>query len=355
MRTFPSFLALTLLVSACTAREVLDLGGNSNRDESFPDGGVGAAGPDGSYPPDVSVPYSPPDTGTPLQVPPNNGSSGPTGVIAPSCDAGTCELVAHEWAPRNLVIDGPYLYWLNQESGTSPVSLMRVLTAGGPVEQYAAVQAADLNAYGMTLTAYGDALYWLPSFVPSAVVQKTALDGTNRTALPMAASTAQGSGFSTNGNLLAWVTQYDPVASIVTMPIAGGTPTTILSNVGGPEALAIDGTNAYWVLVSGDAGAVRGDLMKTPLDGGPTSVLVPGIGNVSGSVATDGVNVYWLSPPGFAATDAGVNSVMKVPVNGGAPAAVASVSSFASEVVVDDTSLYVVSPPDGTISKITPK
>ena len=344
MRSSACFLVFALISTGCSSREVLDLGGDQAPTENTPAGAVMDAGAALDAVSDAS-------TGSLAPVIPFEAGFAPTGATAPSCDSGTCAFVTGQWILRNLAIDGPYLYWLNTDGWPETTAVMRVPLAGGPIEKSPLNNKIDNTQF----TANGDSLYWLwqVSTPIANLITKTALDGTNGTVLPMAQSTGEGLGFANNGTDLFWITAYGP-ASIMKMPLAGGTPTPIVSNVAEPFGVAADGANAYWLLNSGDGGAIQGNLFKTPLDGSGSTLLATGLGNVDSTVATDGANVYWVSPV-LPADDAGPNSVMKVPVGGGTPVAIASLSPWVTEVVVDDTSAYVLSPPGHSITKIAPK
>jgi hypothetical protein len=84
----------------------------------------------------------------------------------------------------------------------------------------------------------------------------------------------------------------DAVAGLVRVPVSGGTPVVLSSNVGAVgsvAALAVDSTNVYWSANGGNETV----LLSQPLAGGANNTLSDSGQNVL-AVAADGQNVYWL-------------------------------------------------------------
>jgi hypothetical protein len=103
------------------------------------------------------------------------------------------------------------------------------------------------------------------------------------------------------------------------MPVHGGSPTTLASGqAGGPDAIATDGVNVYWVNNTGSGGATS-SVRKVPVVGGPTVTLATGLVTPN-SIAVDARNVYWgegSGAPTPTAGDAGAPCVKSLPVQGG--------------------------------------
>src|SRR5260221_1484344 len=134
--------------------------------------------------------------------------------------------------------------------------------------------------------------------------------------------------------------------SIVRVPLSGGTPVTLKAGLLQPASIVIDAASIYWG--SSGPGASSSAISKMPIGGG----TVPTLASVqsyfsNGGIASDGVSVYW-------ATFSAVGSVMKVPVNGGAPETIASGLPSPVSVAVTGNSVFFTSY-GGTIGKITPK
>jgi hypothetical protein len=138
-----------------------------------------------------------------------------------------------------------------------------------------------------------------------------------------------------------------PPGALMKMPLGGGTPEVLATPTGnqasfsgkyGPN-LALDATNVYWAwgLVGGTPGAtgsawVLGSVMKVPLGGGTPVALATGQDALT-AIAVGGSHVYWTT----------ASSLMSVPIDGGTSVEVASWKAGAvagDGMVVDGTSVY---------------
>jgi hypothetical protein len=142
-------------------------------------------------------------------------------------------------------------------------------------------------------------------------------------------------------NLFGWIgepggTPESPIASLVVVPVTGGTPQVLASAISLPrlgwDEIAVDGANVYWIsgeeVPSADGGRAEDwQVNQVSLDGGVPKTLASGRSSSEfgavGEIATDGQNVFWLLDD----PDEGgpqVGNVMSVPVQGGAAVALAS-------------------------------
>jgi len=104
-----------------------------------------------------------------------------------------------------------------------------------------------------------------------------------------------------------------------------------------PTSMALDANNAYLTFGNGVP------VMEVSLEDGGVTALAASP-NAHG-IAVDDAHVYW--------TDLDAGAVMRVEVDGGATAVVASGLSFPTEIVVDQTSVYVQDL--AGVRKVTPK
>jgi hypothetical protein len=122
------------------------------------------------------------------------------------------------------------------------------------------------------------------------------------------------------------------------VPASGGAPAVFATTEGPAYLLAIDAQNVYW------AGSNQGDasIVKAPIDGGAPTTLVTG--QVANALAVDDKYVYWTNNGNYAgdALDSGSisGSVMRVPIDGGPPEPLASGLHDALGIAVNGSEAY---------------
>lgn len=135
---------------------------------------------------------------------------------------------------------------------------------------------------------------------------------------------------------------YMPPGDVMKVPIGGGTPVTLATSMNGtPHQMTIDANNVYWT----DGGAV----WQVPKSGGTPVMLAQG--SLTSGVAVDSTSVYWTDEIG--GVDAGptnTGSVMKMPIGGGAIVTIATGQNIPLDVKVDGTSIYWVNQGDVTMA-----
>ena len=135
--------------------------------------------------------------------------------------------------------------------------------------------------------------------------------------------------------------------AIMTAPLAGGTPTTLVSNVSA-SAIALDSENIYWTGLTGAAVMAAGsgsgpggasspgsaELWSVPLRGGSAKALTSWSGGGSPqSIMVQGDYVYWVG-----------DGIMKVSTRGGTPTVAVSAANGATAFAFDSTSVYWINP-----------
>jgi hypothetical protein len=174
-----------------------------------------------------------------------------------------------------------------------------------------------------------------------------------------------GAAIDANNAYWSWTDEQNS-SGIFVAPLDGGTSTTSIPTGSPNRFLAVDGTYVYYPDTNGGAGVLR----SAPLDGGPPTTLVSGLtfGAEEGNVvplAVDSTSIYW-SEGSCGSSDGGCAfSVMKAPLaGGGTPVVLATFDEGVQQIAVDATSVYAItcgasaageSSSPGYVAKITPK
>ena len=167
-----------------------------------------------------------------------------------------------------------------------------------------------------------------------------------------------------------------PLGAVTTVPLLGGTPTTLFSGPGAPQCVATDGLNIYLGMHDATGGVLRlpvgggnpttlatgqwanyvtvdstevywtsgSTVMKVSRGGGTPTTVASGQGS-TWAIAVDSTSVYWTNVSG---------PIMKVPIGGGTPTTLAT-GPYANSIAVDSTSVYWTVSSAGTVMKLTPK
>ncbi len=131
------------------------------------------------------------------------------------------------------------------------------------------------------------------------------------------------------------------VATIRSIGLGGGTPTTLLTGLYTIDAIAVDGDSLYFSdYATGpnfDSSTGVSFIGKAPLGGGSFVKLVDDIPGRAEAVAVGGGFVYW--------NDTSAGTIARVPTAGGDPAVVATVQEvlYAPSLAADDSGVYWVS------------
>jgi hypothetical protein len=197
-----------------------------------------------------------------------------------------------------IAIDSSNVYWTNYSDGT----VMKVGLGGGDTPTTLASGQYFANAIAVDSSS----VYW------TTLSYGTADGGTN--------TAVQGTG------------------SVMKVGLGGSGLTTLASGQDEPSAIAVDASNVYW---NGSSSDIGGMLMKVGVAGGDPSTLAVGL-TASSQIAVDASSVYWYAP---------MWGLQKIPLTGGAPAAVGGVGGGPGTggfAIDNDTNVYWLS---GDISK----
>lgn len=122
--------------------------------------------------------------------------------------------------------------------------------------------------------------------------------------------------------------QFTPTGSVTKVPLGGGSPVALAPRQTAPAAIAVDGTNAYWMTLAPSNG--NGAVMKVGRDGGTPVALATPDQSAFSAIVVAGGSVYWTNS----------TAIMRVSTTGGTPELVASVDSAPVAVAADAENIY---------------
>jgi hypothetical protein len=260
------------------------------------------------------------------------------GGTGSTCTGGACEQViaTQQATPVALALSSAGVFWINQGTGDVLASGL----TGGTVTTLAQSQSSPTS-----ICADSQNVYWN---VSGAIMTVPAAGGTPSTFFSEPAGSP--TRLAIDSNHLYW-TDVNAHA-VVSMPLSGGGASTLANGLSNPYAIAAQGGNVYWSeLIS--APTKKGEVMRWTPNGGGTYTLIASTGSSDEilGLAVDANNVYWVSSLG---------NVVEASNNGaGTPSILVSNQISPSGITVDATNVYWTTgsvgggggaQPDGTIS-----
>jgi hypothetical protein len=236
---------------------------------------------------------------------------------------------------QNMAVDAASVYWVAWDGGNSNAySLMKVPIEGGhPVTLTTGKTVGIWGSPGIALDS--TKVYWLTDL---SVGRGAVFDGTVMS-VPLGGGTPstlvtgqdQPVGIAVDATSVYWTTLYTDM--VMKALLGGGPPITVASNQSRAYGVAVDATNVYWTTYLG------GTVMQMPLGGGAPVLLWSG-NDFPMVIAVDAANVYWTMN---GATDPVAGAVMQVPIGGGTAITLASGQAPPLAMAVDSTSVYWLS------------
>jgi hypothetical protein len=299
------------------------------------DASVGSGGSSGASAGAVAI--DPPSAGS-------GGASDEPGVPGDACQGGQVDLGRHSahcgecgqaCSPRMLAAgprwpvaitaDATHVYWTT--SGNEGAVLSAPL-AGGDTTTLAAMQT-----WPSAIAVDATSVYW----ASDGTIKKVSRNG--GTPIRLVTDPIDAKALVVDGEHVYFASVgAEELASIMRVPLAGGTPELLASEPGsGPTAIALDATHVYWANGSSNEDHA---VLKVARDGGTPAVLVTAAYSVFG-MAADTTGVYFTT---FDTLAGGVTSstVRRVALNGGDAVTLATGEAQPLGLAIDDASVYWV-------------
>jgi hypothetical protein len=227
--------------------------------------------------------------------------------------------------PSGIAVDSERVYWTNQGPGGE---VMSVPVGGGTPRTLASGQGAPF-----AIALDGTNVYWA-NLAGNQALMKVPVGGGTPTMLADAGASLA---IAVHGGMVYWVSRD----AIMAISATGGTPMTLAAGQAGPAYIAVNATNVYWTNIQGN-----GTIMTVPLSGGTPTTLVTSSGDAR--LALDATNVFFTG-------GSMLNAVLSEPLAGGTPTTLATGQSAPEGIAIDATSVYWVDTDVGALMKLTPK
>ena len=255
------------------------------------------------------------------------GCSGPSTVVRANTSA---------FMPSAIAVGGGFVYWVdytNGNVGRAAIDGSRntTLASGQPRPSSIAVDATNVYWTNSGVDAATNCGALPRCFSSNGGVFKMPLDGGTPVALASSLCGADSIAVDAT-NVYVGVSGN---GSVLQIPIAGGGPLIHTVAEIGVGAVAVDAHDVYWTSLTTDWASVM--VSKSPIDAPAPTVITPPLTAVSGSsgcgvstpiLAVDATNVYWsvVDVSQLASTGDEPLTLMKMPVAGGTPSALAALT-----------------------------
>ena len=288
-------------------------------------------------PPTVTDCYSPTGSGDAVMFVPASGSAAPTKIADIDHSAGNCGVYG-------LVFDASYVYWANYADGVikkanldgtnvgtvfsgptylnslqidpaggflyyfayASYAIRRVATTGGTAATFTNISSTN----GINSTVDASYLYWTDA--SAGTVNRLAFATSPLPGMPTVLASGETSAVApfVTASAMYWL-DSGATGTLRTVPLTGGTATTLAAGLPSPSSIVVDASYAY-VLASGTAANNYADgvIYKVPVTGG-TAVVVAKNLYQPGTLLMDAGHLYWTNGSTSGHSDGSITMIAK--------------------------------------------
>ncbi len=265
----------------------------------------------------------------------------------PGTDAGPTVAAGFYAFAGQMVLDGQgvVLTCGGVDPQTDNGALIRTTPNGGAITVLAQ-GTADLQI-GTPLAADDASFYFSAHMGGTGPGSIYALDRSGGVPRKLADTEYEVVAIAVDATRLYW-TEYGPTiatGSVRAVPLACGAPVVLAPNQDVGRALAVDATRIYWgaEVPSQDAGpsGSQGVILSMPLAGGaPTTLVTAAEGYVPYAIAFDGPSLFWAEAQSGGLDCVGGSHIVTLPGNGSSRVVLASVTGAGGFVLSPDAVYY---------------
>lgn len=230
---------------------------------------------------------------------------------------------------NDIILDGNTVFWISSTLSPNNYYIHATPINGGA----SSIINTNFTTPVVALADRAGTLYWMENFfsMPGTIRSVPTIGGTISTVVSGFVSDANT--FAVDATAVYYATANFPyniptTDALVSAPLAGGSPTTLLPSTPRIAKLAVGGGHLLWF----DASTVN----SIPVGGGAQTVLATSTPNTPLDILIDGSNALWTESSGAVHGETG--SIKSVPLTGGSPSVVYRGGDAPRQLTIDPSS-----------------